>query len=173
MTGKAATVTAPSRTDVVAVIAGLVTVTLWGSGFVGIGAAGEAFSRGALGLGGLLVSSAILGAVALVRGEPVPRGRDVLAIAAYGVLWLGVYSVALNAAERHVDAGTAAMIINTGPILIAILAGHFLREGFPRRLFPCGAVALAGWGLIGPSTSVSRARAALSVALCPAAASCY
>ena len=42
------------------------------------------------------MSSAILGAVALVRREPVPRGRDMLAIAAYGVLWLGVYSVTLN-----------------------------------------------------------------------------
>src|SRR5260221_12269433 len=126
MTGKAAAVTATSRTDVVAVIAGLVTVTLWGSAFVGIRAAGEALSPGALGLGRLLVSSAILGAVALVRREPVARRRDVLAIAAYGVLRLGVHSVALTDAERHVDAGTAAMIINTGPILIAILAGIFL-----------------------------------------------
>ena len=28
-----------------------------------------------------------------------------------GVLWFGVYSVALNAGEQHVDAGTAAMLI--------------------------------------------------------------
>jgi len=131
VTAKPAAVTATRRTDAVAVIAGLVTVMLWGSAFVGIRAAGEAFSPGALGVGRLLVSSAILGAVALVRREPVPRGRDMLAIAAYGVLWLGVHSVTLNAAERHVDAGTAAMIINTGPILIAVLAGIFLREGFP------------------------------------------
>ena len=27
------------------------------------------------------------------------------------------------------------MLINAGPILIAILAGIFLAEGFPRRLF--------------------------------------
>ena len=75
MTAKPAAVTATGRIDVVAVIAGLVTVTLWGSAFVGIRAAGEAFSPGALGLDRLLVSSAILGAVALVRREPVPRGR--------------------------------------------------------------------------------------------------
>ena len=50
-----------------------------------------------------------------------------------GVLWLGVYNVALNAAERRVDAGTAAMLVNVGPILIAILAGTLLHgEGFPR-----------------------------------------
>ena len=50
------------------------------------------------------------------------------------MLFLGVYSVTLNAAERRVDAGSAAMLINTGPILIAVLAGLFLREGFPRGL---------------------------------------
>jgi drug/metabolite transporter (DMT)-like permease len=173
MTGKAAAVTATRRTDVVALIAGLVTVTLWGSAFVGIRAAGEAFSPGALGLGRLLVSSAILGAVALVRREPVPRGRDVLAIAAYGVLWLGVYSVTLNGAERHVDAGTAAMIINTGPILIAILAGIVLREGFPRRLFAGCAVAFGGCVLIGLAAIGSGSRSGLGVALCIIAASAY
>ena len=171
MTAKPAAVTATGRTDVVAVIAGLVTVTLWGSAFVGIRAAGEAFSPGALGLGRLLVSSAILGVVALVRREPVPRGREVLAIAAYGVLWLGVYSVTLNAAERHVDAGTAAMIINTGPILIAVLAGIFLREGFPHRLFAGCAVAFGGCVLIGVAALGSGSRSGLGVALCIVAAS--
>jgi drug/metabolite transporter (DMT)-like permease len=173
MTAKPVAVTATRRTDVVAVIAGLVTVMLWGSAFVGIRAAGEAFSPGALGLGRLLVSSAILGAVALVRREPVPRGRDMLAIAAYGVLWLGVYSVTLNAAERHVDAGTAAMIINTGPILIAVLAGIFLREGFPHRLFAGCAVAFGGCVLIGVAALGSGSRSGLGVVLCIVAASAY
>jgi hypothetical protein len=75
---------------------------------VGIRAAGETLSPGALALGRLLVSSAVLGTVALIRREPLLARRDVLAIAAYGVLWLAVYSVALNAAERLVDAGSAA-----------------------------------------------------------------
>ena len=165
-----AAVTAARRTDVTAVIAGLVTVTLWGSAFVGIRAAGGTFSPGALALSRLLVSSAILGAVAVVRHEPVPRGRDVVAIAGYGVLWLGVYSVTLNAAERHVDSGTAAMIINTGPILIAVLAGIVLREGFPRRLFAGCAVAFGGCILIGLAAIGSGSRSGLGVALCIVAA---
>jgi drug/metabolite transporter (DMT)-like permease len=103
----------------------------------------------------------------------VPRGRDVLAIAAYGVLWLGVYSVTLNAAERHVDAGTAAMIINTGPILIAVLAGIFLREGFPHRLFAGCAVAFGGCVLIGVAALGSGSRSGLGVVLCIVAASAY
>ena len=99
-----------------AVVAGLITVTLWGSAFVGIRDAGQALSPGSLALGRLLVSVAVLGVVAAVRREPLPRRRDLPGIAAFGVLFLGVYSVTLNAAERLVDAGTAAMLIDTGPI---------------------------------------------------------
>jgi len=115
--------------DMAALVAGLVTVAAWGSAFVGIRSAGHALSPGALALGRLLVSTAILGSIALVRRDPLPGRRALMAIAAYGVLWLGLYNVVLNAAERRVDAGTAAMLVNTGPILIAIFAGIFLREG--------------------------------------------
>jgi drug/metabolite transporter (DMT)-like permease len=161
------------RTDVAALIAGLVTVTLWGSAFVGIRAAGEALSPGSIALGRLVVSSVILGAVAVVRRERLPPRRDLLPIAAYGVLWLAVYSVTLNAAERLVDAGTAAMLVNTGPILIALLAGTFLHEGFPRGLFAGLAVAFAGCIMIGIATTRSGSRAGLGILLCIAAAFAY
>jgi drug/metabolite transporter (DMT)-like permease len=162
-----------ARTDVAALLAGLVTVTLWGSAFVGIRVAGAALSPGALALGRLVVSSAILGTVALARREPLPPRRDLLQIAAYGVLWLAVYSVTLNSAERLVDAGTAAMLINTGPILIALLAGTFLREGFPRGLFGGLAVAFAGSVLIGIATTQSGSRAGLGLLFCVIAAFAY
>lgn len=130
--------------NVAALLAGLVTVTLWGSAFVAIRAAGATMSPGALALGRLLVSSAVLGVVALARREPLPARHELTGIAAYGVLWLGVYSVVLNEAERRVDAGTAALLIGTGPLLIAVLAGVFLREmsWTPVRL-----------GSVGPFTS--------------------
>ena len=165
-----ATATVPVPRDAAALAAGLVTVTAWGSAFVAIRAAGEALSPGAIALGRLLVSCAVLGAVACVRRDPLPRRRDLAAIALYGVLWLGVYSTALNAAERRVDAGTAAMLINTGPILIAVLAGLFLREGFPPRLFTGVAVAFAGCVMIGLATSEAGAHAGLGIALCVVAA---
>ena len=173
MASVTATTSASKRAEVIALGAGLATVLLWGSAFVAIRAAGEKMAPGAIGLGRLLVSSALLGIVALVRREPLPRGRDLLAIAAYGVLWLGVYSVTLNAAERHVDAGTAAMIINTGPILIAIGAGIFLREGFPRRLFAGCLVAFGGCVLIGLAAIDSGPRSGIGVALCIVAACAY
>lgn len=40
--------------------------------------------------------------------------------------------VALNWGEQQVDAGTAAMVVNIGPVLIALLGGWLLKEGFPR-----------------------------------------
>jgi drug/metabolite transporter (DMT)-like permease len=159
-------------TDVAALTAGLVTVAAWGSAFVAIRAAGDTLSPGAIALGRLLVSTALLGAVALARREPLPARRDIAWIALYGVLWLGVYSVALNAAERRVDAGTAAMLINTGPILIAILAGVFLDEGFPPRLFMGVVIAFAGCALIA-ITGLSAAHGGTGIVLCVIAAVAY
>lgn len=171
----AGSVTAPVGVpaDMTALIAGLVTVTLWGSAFVGIRAAGHALSPGSIALGRLIVSSVILCVVAILRRESLPKRRDLLPIAAYGVLWLGVYSITLNAAERLVDAGTAAMLINTGPILIAILAGIFLREGFPPGLFAGCAVAFAGCIAIGFATTHSAGGSTLGLVLCGVAAVAY
>jgi drug/metabolite transporter (DMT)-like permease len=163
----------PVPTDAPALLAGLVTVFAWASAFVGIRSAGHTLSPGSIALGRLLVCSAILGAVALWRGEQLPARRDLLPIAAYGALWLGVYSVSLNAAERHVDAGTAAMLVNLGPILIALLAGLVLHEGVPRRLFAGMAIAFAGCVLIGVGTTGSSSNAGLGVALCLVAALAY
>jgi drug/metabolite transporter (DMT)-like permease len=154
-----------------ATVAGLVTVTLWGSAFVAIRDAGHTFSPGSVALGRLLVSLVILGAAVLVRREPWPRRRDLGAIAAFGVLFLCVYSVTLNAAERRVDAGTAAMLINTGPILIAIGAGVFLGEGFPPGLFAGSAVAFSGCLVIG--LAGSHAGSGLGIALLILAACAY
>ena len=58
----------------------------------------------------------MLAAAAYTWREQLPAAGDLLRLAVFGVLWLGVYSFTLNAAERRVDAGTAAMVINTGSI---------------------------------------------------------
>lgn len=153
--------------------AALVTVGLWASAFVGIRSAGRDLSPGALSLGRLGVGSLVLGAFVLARRARFPRGRDLLAIALIGVIWFGGYNLALNEAERRVDAGTAAMLVNLGPIFIALLAGMFLREGFPGRLFFGCAVAFSGSAVIGFATSSAGGAAGLGAALCIAAALAY
>jgi drug/metabolite transporter (DMT)-like permease len=138
-----------TRRDLPALLAALVTIVLWGSAFVAIRDAGKTLSPGALALGRLIVSVGVLTTATSIRREPLPNRADLTRLALFGILWLGVYSFTLNAAERHVDAGTAAMVINTGPILIAILAGALLKEGFPRALFTGCTIAFAGVILIG------------------------
>ena len=153
--------------------AALVTVVLWASAFVGIRAAGEDLSPGALSLARLLVGSAALGALVLIRRERLPSRRDLPAIALCGVLWFGLYNVALNAAERLVDAGTAAMLVGIGPVLVAVFAGVLLGEGFPRSLFAGCAVAFAGVVVIGLVTSGRGLDGGLGAVLCLVAALAY
>jgi drug/metabolite transporter (DMT)-like permease len=153
--------------------AALVTVVLWASAFVGIRAAGEDLSPGALSLARLLVGSAALGALVLIRRERLPARRDLPAIALCGVLWFGLYNVALNAAERLVDAGTAAMLVGIGPVFVAVFAGVLLGEGFPRSLFAGCAVAFAGVVVIGLVTSGRGLDGGLGAVLCLVAALAY
>jgi drug/metabolite transporter (DMT)-like permease len=156
-----------------AVAAALLTVTLWASAFVGIRSAGHAFGPGALALGRLTIGSVALGAFVLWRREALPSRRDLPAIVLCGILWFGIYNLALNEAERRVDAGTAAMLVNIGPVLIAVLAGLVLHEGFPRRLLIGLLVAFAGAVVIGLATSHGGARAGWGALLCVVAAFAY
>jgi drug/metabolite transporter (DMT)-like permease len=149
------------------------TVALWASAFVAIRYADRSLSPGALALGRLLVGSLALGLLVLIRREPLPGRRQLAGIAICGVLWFGVYNVALNAAETRIDAGTAAMLVNVGPILIAIFAGVILHEGFPPRLFAGCLVSFAGAVLIGVATSRHGLHEILGAALCLVAAFAY
>jgi len=149
------------------------TLTLWASAFVAIRYADRELSPGALALGRLLVGSLALGALVLIRREPLPGRRQLAGIAICGVLWFGLYNVSLNAAETRIDAGTAAMLVNVGPILIAIFAGLLLREGFPSRLFAGCLVSFAGAVIIGLATSRHGLHEILGTILCVVAAFAY
>jgi len=127
------------------------TLLFWASAFVAIRHLGPDFSAGALSLGRLVVGSIALGAVAVSRGLPRPSGRDWLGLVAIGVLWFGVYNVALNQGEHHVDAGTSAMLIQISPVLIAVLATLFLGERFTLWLALGLVLAFGGVVLIGVS----------------------
>jgi drug/metabolite transporter (DMT)-like permease len=152
-----------------ALVAALATVVLWASAFVGIRAAGRTLSPGSLALGRLAVGSLALGSLTLVRKQPLPRRADLPGLLLCGVLWFGIYNIVLNQAEQTVDAGTAAMLVNVGPVFVAILSGLFLGEGFPRRLV----VGFAGAVVIGYATSNHGFQAGLGAVLCIVAAAAY
>lgn len=173
MTAVAPAISRPSRDRVLVIGAVSVMVCLWASAFVAIRFADRELSAGALALGRLLVGSAALGIFVLVRRAPMPGRRELAGIAVCGVLWFGLYNVALNAAEQRVDAGTAAMLVNVGPILIAILAGVLLHEGFPPRLLAGCLVSFAGVVVIGVATSRHGLHDILGAVLCLVAAVGY
>jgi len=151
-----------------------VTLLLWASAFVAIRYLGDDFSPGALSLGRLLVGAVALGIAALVsKGLPRPSRGDLLRIVVIGLLWFGVYNVALNDGERRVDAGTAAMLIQVSPVLIALLATLFLSERFSIFLGLGLALAFGGVALIGLSGSPGGDRDLLGVALCVVSAVVY
>ena len=162
------------RSAVLVLAAVVVTVLAWASAFVGIRAVGADLSPGPLALGRLLVGTVVLGVLLVAGRRPwlAPGQRDWGLLTVCGIGWFGVYNVALNAAEQHLDAGTTAMLVNVGPILIAVLAGLVLGEGFPRWLLAGLAVAFGGVLLIGLSTRGAGADV-LGVVLCLVAAVTY
>lgn len=163
------TTTAPPLTrSWLPVAAVSVTLVFWASAFVAIRHLADVFDPGALALGRLLVGAACLSVVAL-RRRPLPRptAAEWRVIVAIGVLWYAVYMLALNAGERTVDAGTAAMILQLAPIVIAVLAALFLGETFSLQLGIGLALAFAGVALIGfASGGSSGTHSVIGVLLC-------
>jgi drug/metabolite transporter (DMT)-like permease len=153
-----------------------VTLVFWASAFVAIRHLGEDFTPGSLSLGRLLVGALALGLVAApqLKGKPKPTGREWGSIVTIGVLWFGVYNLSLNEGEHHVDAGTASMLLQVSPIIIAVLATVFLSEKFTTYLAVGLALAFAGVVLIGTADSGDGGdRDLVGVLLCVVAAAVY
>lgn len=126
-----------------------VTLVLWASAFVAIRHLGHEVTPGALSLGRLLIAAVVLSAL-LARA---PRSRltraEVVLLVCCGVAWFGIYNIALNDSERRIDAATAAMVVQVGPILIALLAALFLGERLTGWLLLGMAIAFGGVVVIG------------------------
>jgi drug/metabolite transporter (DMT)-like permease len=137
--------------------AALVSICLWSSAFVGIRAATRTIAPGALALGRLTIGSVLLGLFLARRGALRPSRRELVLLCLAGFLWFGLYNVALNTAERALDAGTAAMVVNIAPLMIMALAALFLKEHLTRGLIIGGAMAFLGVICIGLATRSGNA----------------
>jgi drug/metabolite transporter (DMT)-like permease len=156
-----------------AAAAAAVSVVLWSSAFVVIRFAGRELEPGPLALARLAVGSVALGALMLARRERLPRGRALAGAVVSGLLWFGLYNIALNAAERRIDAGTASLLVNTAPIFVALLAAAVLREPLTRGLVVGCLVAFTGVALIAAGVSRHGLSATWGAALCVIAALAY
>ena len=163
----------PPRHPALPLLAVATTLVLWASAFVAIRHLGTTFSPGALSLGRLLVGSVALGVVLTTRGWITPNRHEWPRLVAIGVLWFGLYNVALNACERRVDAGTAAMLIQLSPVLVAVLAAVFLKERATPALGVGLLFAFAGVVLIATSTGGDGNRDPVGVLLCLVSAAAY
>ncbi len=143
-TGATGTAAGPPPPTWMPVAAVAVTLVLWASAFVAIRHLGHDFSAGALSLGRLGVGAIALAAFALPRGLPRASARQWRSIVVIGLLWYAVYMLALNEGEQRVDAGTAAMLLQVSPVLIAVLAAVFLHEKFTPQLVAGLALAFTG-----------------------------
>lgn len=153
-TPTAAPATAPDTTRSWLPLAAVATtLVLWASAFVGIRHLGETVPPGSLSLTRLLVM--VVALLALMRGRisRIPSRREWPLIVAGGASWFGVYNLTLNESERRIDAGTAALIVQIGPILVALLATFFLGERLTRWLLVGMAVGFAGVVVIGRASS--------------------
>ncbi|MFC0057451.1 DMT family transporter [Streptomyces actinomycinicus] len=162
-----------NRAHILAPAAAAVSVLLWASAFVSIRSAGQAYSPGALALGRLAAGVIALGVIWAVRREGLPPRSAWRGILLSGLLWFGLYMVVLNWGEQQVDAGTAALVVNVGPLLIALLGSRLLGDPMPPRLLAGMAVSFAGAVTVGLSMSGGGGSSVLGVLLCLLAAVAY
>ena len=150
-----------------------ITLVMWASAFVVIRHVAHDISPGALGSGRLLVAALVVLPLVLRRGWVAPTRREWTLLALGGIGWFGVYNLTLNAGERHVDAGTAAMIIQIGPVIVALLAVPLFGERLHGWLLGGMVVGFAGVAVIARGSSTEADASLLGVLLVLVAAAMY
>src|SRR4030042_2588317 len=105
-----------------------VTLIFWASAFAGIRAELKAYSPENLVLLRFLTATIVLLAYAIITRMPLPEKKDLPAIFFLGFLGVTIYHLALTFGELKVTAGSASLLIASGPIFTAILAIFILKE---------------------------------------------
>lgn len=165
-------VTAPAHTWLPMAAMGF-TLLCWSSAFVAIRHLGHDVTAGALTIARLGIASIVLGALVARRKRAWPNRREWPLLVLCGVMWFGIYNLALNEAERRVDAGTASMLIQIGPLLATLAAAVFLGERLTHWVLLGLAVGFLGVVVIGMANDGSGDRDVSGVLLTVLAAVTY
>ena len=104
------------------IMALMITLIFWASAFAGIRVGLKAYSPGNLVLFRFLTASIVLLIYAIITHMPLPEKKDLPAIFCLGFMGVTVYHLALTYGELKVTAGSASLLIASGPIFTAILA---------------------------------------------------
>ncbi|MEU7137364.1 DMT family transporter [Streptomyces sp. NPDC046261] len=139
------------------------TAILWGSAFPAIRIALEGYSPTAMAV--LRLAFAVLFLLPWLATGRISRLRrgDIARMAGFGLTGMTAYQLLLYAGERHVEGGTAAMLVATSPVFATALGMLVLRErpgarGVAGLLVALGGalvVAMAGGGGGGSRTGMA------------------
>ncbi len=121
----------------------LAVCIVWGSTYLGIAVALEGFPPFLLGSARFIASGAIMLGFARLRGEPWPERRQWMGTAVAGVFLFVVGNGLVNAAERSVSSGVAAVLVATMPLWMTVF-GRFVGEPVSRLEIAGVALGLLG-----------------------------
>lgn len=119
-------------------------VTMWSGAFAFIKVALPELGPWHLTLARFLVCIPFFAVILAFTGAPRFPRRDWMRISLLGFLSVPGYHLALNYGEETVSAGTAALIVASGPLWTALLSAVQLHESFPPRKILGVPLALSG-----------------------------
>jgi drug/metabolite transporter (DMT)-like permease len=131
-----------------AVVFGAGLVVTWASAFAAIRAGLEGYDAVALTAGRLGVASLAFLVAAPWLGLRLPPRTHWPRLVACGFFGQSAYHLLLNLGEQEVTAATAALLIATAPVFVALLSRAVLAERIPLRRWLGIAVAAAGVVLV-------------------------
>ncbi len=125
-----------------------VTILSWASAFPAIRLALRELQPVPLAAARFAVAALLVLGWLAWRRPPLPALPDLLRFALCGLIGIAAYNILLNTGQRSVAAGAASFIVNTAPILTALLARLVLGERFGARGWAGTLVSFAGIALI-------------------------
>ncbi len=117
-----------NRPKTLVIFAMVAAILFWASAFPAIRVALTSYTPTEVAFLRYVVASVILIFYASIKRMPLPRSRDIPAIAFLGFIGFTIYNIALNAGEMTVTAGIASFIISAEIGIIALLACLFYQE---------------------------------------------
>ena len=125
-----------------------ITVACWASAFVAIRVAVRSFTPAEVAWLRFFAAAAVLGLVALFTRMPLPRARDLPALAALGLVGHALYNLALAWGQARVPAASASFIVSSAPIWMVVLAAGLGQERPSAARVLAMLLSLAGVALI-------------------------
>jgi drug/metabolite transporter (DMT)-like permease len=131
-----------------ALLAALGTVFLWASAFPLASVTLASFDPAALAAFPISIAAVLMVGWWLWRRPQVPSVPDTIRLAACGAIGIASYNLFVNSGQQTVGAGATSFIVNTAPIITALLAAAVLGERLTAVAWVGTLISFAGVTLI-------------------------